>query len=38
MIKDSYWEDWGSALAIAAEAIQQAGPERAGLIGDRDDQ
>ncbi len=25
--------DWGSALAIAAEAIQQAGPERVGLIG-----
>tara|TARA_Y100000590_G_scaffold155304_1_gene178547 strand:+ start:10481 stop:12916 length:2436 start_codon:yes stop_codon:yes gene_type:complete len=25
--------DWGSALAVAAEAIQQAGPERVGLIG-----
>tara|TARA_B100000029_G_scaffold265079_1_gene261276 strand:- start:11711 stop:14146 length:2436 start_codon:yes stop_codon:yes gene_type:complete len=25
--------DWGSALVIAAEAIQQAGPERVGLIG-----
>ena len=25
--------DWGSALAIAAEAIQQAGPERVGFIG-----
>ena len=25
--------DWGSALAIAAEAIQRAGPERVGLIG-----
>jgi NADH-quinone oxidoreductase subunit G len=25
--------DWGSALARAAEAIQQAGPERVGIIG-----
>ncbi|MAF45542.1 MAG: NADH dehydrogenase (quinone) subunit G [Acidimicrobiaceae bacterium] len=25
--------DWGSALALAAEAIQQAGPGRVGLIG-----
>ncbi|MDP7068753.1 MAG: NADH-quinone oxidoreductase subunit NuoG [Acidimicrobiales bacterium] len=25
--------DWGSALAVAAEAIQQAGPERVGIIG-----
>ena len=25
--------DWGSALALAAEAIQQAGPGRVGVIG-----
>ena len=39
LIRDNHDEnqllgtDWGSALARAAEAIEQAGPQRVGIIG-----